>query len=410
VTKGRARHSETSKVTEHNHKLSVMQIILNLEMAGAQEVVRSLAEFLPANGCTVTVCGFEDGPMRAEIEKLGVQVAILGRPRHSVVYLPLFVKELLRIRRELAGLVKAHQVDVVQTHILQVLDFLVLTLRHGTGLRLVLWTMQDVEFLPKRQPWKKEWLRGTKRLGYRLLYRLLASQVDGFIAVSDEVRRSIVNQVGPVDGKIFTMCNAVNVKAFEHPGDKAGLCRQLGLADQARLIATVGRLTEQKGHAHLIEAARSVVAAWPDAHFLFIGDGELRDALRQQAEAAGLAHHIHFLGVRKDIPALLAAADLFVLPSLWEGLSLALLEAMAAARPIVATAVSGTTQAMIPAQTGLVVPPRDSRALAEAIMQLLSDAARAQAMGQAARQHVAMYYSAQKQARDYAALYRHLLG
>jgi glycosyltransferase involved in cell wall biosynthesis len=396
-------------VTDQDDKLSVMQVILNLEMAGAQEVVRSLAEFLPANGCTVTVCGFGDGPMRAEIEKLGVKVAVLSRPRYSVVNLPRFLGELRRIRRELAGLIKAYHVDVVQTHILQVLDFLVLTLRYGTGLRLVLWTIQDVEFLPKRQPWKREWLRGVKRLGYRLLYRLLASQVDGFIAVSDEVRQSIIRQVGPVQHKIFTICNAVNVKSFERPGDKSALCQQLGLPAQARLVATVGRLTEQKGHAYLIEAARSVVAAWPDVHFLFIGDGELREPLRGQAEAAGVAHNIHLLGVRKDIPTLLAAADMFVLPSLWEGLSLALLEAMAAAKPIVVTAVSGTTQAMIPGETGLVVPPRDSQALAEAIAQLLSDPARARAMGQAARQHVAAHYGAQKQAREYADLYRRLL-
>ena len=388
-----------------NHKLNVMQVILDLELAGAQKVVRTLAEYLQANGCTVTVCAFLDGPMRSEIEKLGIRVETLRRPRYSVVFLPMFLVEMLRIRRELAQLIETHHVDVVQTHILQVLDFLILTLRYDTRLRVVLWTMQNIEFLPK----EKHWLLRPKRFVYRLLYRLLASQVDGFIAVSDEVRESIIRQIGSVQNKIFTICNAVDLKPFERSGNKAALCDQLGLEAHSSLVATVGRLTEQKGHYYLIEAAATVVSSYPDTHFLFIGDGELKDELQQQAQETGLSKNIHFLGIRDDVPDLLAAVDLFVLPSLWEGLSVALLEAMAAGKPIVATAVSGTIQAMIHGKTGLVVPPRDSWALAEASIQLLSDPIQAQALGQAARQHVTLNFSAQKQADEHLALYRRLL-
>jgi len=393
----------------YDDKLNVMQVILNLERAGAQEVVRTLAEYLQANGCTVTVCAFGDGPMRAEIERLGIRVELLRRPRYSVVFLPMFLAEMLRIRRELARLIETCHVDIVQTHVLQVLDFLILTLRHSTRLRVVLWTMQNVEFLPEWMPDQERWWQGLKRSGYRLLYRLLASQVDGFIAVSDEVRQAIIRQIGPIQDKIFTVCNAVDSKSFERPGDKTALCDQLGLAPHSRLVVTVGRLTEQKGHCYLIDAATSVVSLHPDTHFLFIGDGELRGELQRQAQQAGLSENVHFLGIRKDVPDLLAAADLFVLPSLWEGLSVALLEAMAAGKPIVATAVSGTTQAMTHGETGLIVPSCDSRALADAINQLLSDPAQAQALGQAAKQHVVANYSAQKQAHEHLALYRRLL-
>jgi glycosyltransferase involved in cell wall biosynthesis len=394
-------------MTNHSDKLNVMQLILNLERAGAQEVVRTLAEYLQNNGCTVTICTFQDGPVRFEIEKLGVKVEVLNRPRYSIMFLPMFLAEMRRIRQELARLIETYQIDVAQTHILEALDFLVLSLRHDTNLRVVLWTMQNAEFLPTH----KHWLLRPKRLVYRLLYRLLASRVDGFIAVSDEVRESIVKQIGPIQDKVFTTCNAVNLKPFERPGDKTALCRQLGLKAEARshLIATVGRLTEQKGHCYLIDAATTVVSAYPDAHFLFIGDGESKDELQQQVQQARLSANVHFLGIRDDVPDLLAAVDLFVLPSLWEGLSVALLEAMAAGKPIVATAVSGTVQAMTHGQTGLVVPPRDSQALANAIVQLLSKPAQAQAMGRAAKQHVTINYSAQKQANEHLALYRQLL-
>jgi len=396
-------------MTRNNDRLSVMQIILTLEMAGAQEVVRTLAEQLQANGCNVVVCSFHDGPMRAEIEKLGIKVEILSRPRYKIIFLPMFMIEMLRIRRDLARLIATYQVDVAQTHILQVLDFLVLTLRFDTNLRVVLWTMQNVEFLPEWMPNQKYWFQKIRRWVYLLLYRLLARWVDGFIAVSDEVRQSIIMQVGPIQDEVFTICNAVDLKLFEKTGDKAALCEQLGIEAHSNLVAVVGRLTEQKGHCYLIDAASDIVSACPNTHFLFIGDGELRDQLQGQAKQAGVSKNIHFLGVRKDVPELLADADLFVLSSLWEGLSVALLEAMAAGKPIVASSISGTIQAVTHNQTGLLVPPRDSRALAEATVQLLSDPAKAWEMGQAAKQYVEENFSAKKQVDEHLALYHQLL-
>jgi glycosyltransferase involved in cell wall biosynthesis len=387
-----------------------MQAILTLERAGAQEVVRTLAEYLEAEGYSVTVCAFQNGPMGEEIEKLGVPVEILDRPRYRVVLLPWFLLEMLRLRRQLARLIDRYQIDLIQTHVLNVLGFLVVSLRRTSRLQAVLWTMHNVEFLPKQTPREGKWLHRLKRRGYRLLYRWLSSYVDGFIAVSEEVRQSIIEQVGSVDDKIFTIPNGVDVGRFERPGDRRALCDELGIPIDAHLIATVGRLTEQKGFCNLVDAAKPVVSAFPGTHFLFIGQGELREALMQQAESIGVGDNVHFMGVRRDVPDLLAAVDLFVLPSLWEGLSVALLEAMAAAKPIVATAVSGTVQAMIPGKTGLVVPAGDSQALADAIIQLLSDPVQARSMGQAAREHVANNFGAQKQVAEHLALYHRLLG
>lgn len=389
--------------------LSVMQAILSLERAGAQQVVKTLSEHLRKRDCDVIVCAFQDGPMRAEIEQLGIPVFVLDRPRYSVALLPLFIAELLRIRRQMAHLIKTYHVDIIQTHILQVLDFLALSLRGTANLRAVLWTMQDVEFLPKRMPHGGHWFQRLKRRGYLWLYRLLASRVDGFIAVSDQVREAIIRQVGPVQTKIHTICNAVDTKRFDRRGDRETLCRQLGIDGNASLVATVGRLTEQKGHRYLIDAASAVANSLPSTHFLLIGRGELENALRRQATETKAAGNIHFLGVRDDVPDLLAAVDLFVLPSLWEGLSVALLEAMAAGKPIVATQVSGTTQVIAPGVTGLIVPPRDSNALAAAITAVLSKPEQAQAMGQAAKQHVEANFGAQSQADAHLALYRSFL-
>jgi glycosyltransferase involved in cell wall biosynthesis len=365
--------------------------------------------YLKEAGCNVTVCAFEDGPLRAELQELGVPVELLTRPRHSVVLFPLFLLEMLRIRRELARLMDAYSVDVLQTHMLQVLDFLTPGLRRIAGVDVVLWTIHSVEFLPARLLHEPHWLHRLKRAGYRLCYRLLSGGADGFIAVSDGVRYALLSQVSPEPDRVFTIRNGVDLGRFARSGDKKALCSDLGLPASSTLVVTVGRLVEPKGHRYLIDSAGPVLSRFPEVHFLLIGDGELRAELEGKAARLGLSGHVHFLGSRNEVAGLLAAADLFVLPSLWEGLPVALLEAMAAAKPVVATAVAGTDEAVITGQTGLVVPPADSQALAEAISQLLSQPAQAQAMGQAARQYVESNFDAEKSAAEHVGLYRHLL-
>jgi glycosyltransferase involved in cell wall biosynthesis len=384
-----------------------MHIVLNLRRAGAQEVVRTLSEYLATtDNCVPVVCTFVDGPIRCDLETLGIKVELLGgHRRHKIVALPWFIAELLEMRRKLAQLVREYEIDIVQTHLLEMLDFMVLTLRFGTNLRVIFWTIHNVHFLPLGD----HWLPRLKRFVYRWIYRLAANEVSGFIAVSDEVRESMIRQVGPVQHKIITIPNGVDVRRFECSVDGSSLRQQLAIEPDARLITTVGRLTTQKGFGYLITAAAEVVPCCPNVHFLIIGDGELKGKLQAQTQSLDVSDHIHFLGIRDDVPAVLAASELFVLPSLWEGLSIALLEAMASGKPIVATAVSGTTQVMVPGETGLIVPPGDSRALADAIQQLLADPMHADALGQTAKRHVATHFSAKKQADEHLAIYHRFL-
>jgi hypothetical protein len=166
----------------HSTKLNVLQIILDLDRAGAQEVVRTLSKYLQTGDCTVTVCTFRDGPLRDEIENLGIKVAILKHLRYSIMIFPMWLAELWRIRRELVHLIKTNDIDIVQTHLLDKLDFLVLTLRYKTNLRVVLWTVHNAKVLGTK-------MHRLKKFARRLLYRWTASNVDGIIAVSDEVRK-----------------------------------------------------------------------------------------------------------------------------------------------------------------------------------------------------------------------------
>jgi glycosyltransferase involved in cell wall biosynthesis len=388
-----------------NGQLKVMHLISNLDIGGAQEVVRTLAAYLAEAGCEPVVCTFKDGPLRQEIEQLGIPVEVVPARRYSVVAFPKFVKDMLRLRRILLDLVQKHHVHVVQTHLLRVLDFLVLTLRDKTNTPLIFWTAHNTnEELQEHQLPRFKWLLKPKRLGYRLLYRLTARSVNGFIAVADGVKTELLKTIGPIEDKITVICNGVDVKRYQRAVDRVAIRRKLGLPEQAHLIAVVGTLKRQKGHSYLIEAASSLVSEYLELHILFIGDGDLSEELQAQTRAAGLDQHIHFLGSRYDVPDLLAASDYFVLPSLWEGLPMALIEAMASGLPIVATDVSGTRQVLTHGETGFVVPPGDAQRLKEAIHYLLSDPPQARALGAAAQRRIEDF-SAQKQAQEHIALY-----
>lgn len=150
---------------------------------------------------------------------------------------------------------------------------------------------------------------------------------------------------------------------------------ELGIKADAPVITTIGRLNAQKGHATLIAAAPDVVRHFPDARFLIAGDGDLLDALRAQANALGIAASITFAGHRTDVPALLAATDVFCISSNYEGTPLVLFEAMAAGKAIVSTAVDGCREVLAESETGLLVPPGDPSALGLALKRALGDSA-----------------------------------
>jgi glycosyltransferase involved in cell wall biosynthesis len=411
-----------------NNHLRVMQVIDNLRIGGAQEVVRTLAENLTEAGCPTVVCAFKDGPLRKEIERLGIPVEILPERCYSILALPLYVMEMFRLRQALAGLVKKYHINVIQTHLLRSLDFLVLSLRLPDFLKrnpgvlleptpLVFWTFQNAYFtLREDHLARNKWLLHPKRWTYRLLYRLAARWVNGFIAVSDEVKAAILAELGSestdsVRDKISVICNSVDFRRYQPASGKSrgeirsAIRRQLGLAENACLAVVVATFKEQKGHRYLIEGAPGAVLQFPDLHILLVGDGDLREKLLAQANASGLNGHLRFLGYRSDIPDLLAASDLFILPSLWEGLSMALVEAMASGLPVIATEVSGTKQVMVSGETGLLIPPGDARRLKEAMIQLLSDPARARAMGEAGQKRVEKFFGSKKQAEDHLSLF-----
>jgi glycosyltransferase involved in cell wall biosynthesis len=183
----------------------------------------------------------------------------------------------------------------------------------------------------------------------------------------------------------------------------------LGIPTGARTLLFVGRLDPQKGPFLLLMSVKDLLPIYPELHVLFVGDGALRDELKAWVQRAGLESRIHFAGRRSDVPSLLRAADLFVLPSAWEGLPNVLLEAMAAGTPVIATAVEGVSDLLVDHETGLVVPSNSPRDLAGAITVLLASPLQSRKMAEAAQHVAAEQFKWQDVVAQYEQLYDKLL-
>jgi glycosyltransferase involved in cell wall biosynthesis len=236
------------------------------------------------------------------------------------------------------------------------------------------------------------------------LQRLISTCVDRYIAVSAEVARGLRENFGIADGQIEVVHNAIPIARFDRSAPQ-GLRAALTRGAERPIVLTPARLHPQKGHDVLLDAIRGV----PEATFVLAGDGPLRGPLEARARALGIADRVVFLGERDDVPDLLAAADLFVLPSLWEGLPLSLLEAMAAEKPVIATAIGGTDEAVSDGRTGLLVPPSDPVALAEAIRRLLRDPDLARQLAHAGKARVQREFAEGPMVARISGIYEELL-
>ena len=236
-----------------------------------------------------------------------------------------------------------------------------------------------------------------------LQLRLLSRRVDRYLAVSAAIAAELSGGYGWPPEKIEVVYNAVETDRFGGPA-LPGLRSELDAAD-APLVLTAARLSDQKGLPNLLEAA----ARLPGAVFALAGDGPEEAPLRRLAERLGVADRVRFLGRRDDIPSLLAACDVFALPSLYEGSSLAVLEAMAAGRAVVSSAIPGTDELIEDGHSGLLVPPGDSEALAEALARVLEDSGLRSSLAAAGRERAEREFGSVPAARRVAAIYEKVL-
>jgi len=239
--------------------------------------------------------------------------------------------------------------------------------------------------------------------------RALAHLSDRLIAVGERQRDEIAGYGIGSRRKLVAVPLGLELEPFLEAAPRGALRGALGIADETPLVGIVARLVPVKAHATFLQAAALLSNERPDVRFAIVGDGECRAALEAEARALGLDGVVHFLGWRRDLPAVYADLDVVCLASLNEGSPVALIEAMAAARPVVATAVGGVPEVVRDGISGLLVPPRDPQALAAAVGEVLARPDRARLLGLAARDAVYPKYGVQRLIRDVEALYLDLL-
>jgi glycosyltransferase involved in cell wall biosynthesis len=234
----------------------------------------------------------------------------------------------------------------------------------------------------------------TRNVDYSLLQRWLVratmSLADAVIINSSYIRPFAIDEEGARPERIFFIPNGVRVEDYTNPIDQAFLRADMGLSPKGKLLGTIGRLTWQKGFDVLLHALSLMQRE--DFDLLIFGVGEEEARLRRLATKLSLQERVHFAGYRNNMPALLGAVDLYVHPARFEGMPNAVVEAMAAARPIVASSVDGNRELVEHGKHGWLVPPDDSEALAKAIQEALSNPDEAQRRGAAARQRVATHF------------------
>ncbi len=251
---------------------------------------------------------------------------------------------------------------------------------------------------PRAYTWKG-------RLALRLAYR----SVHCMLVDSETNRRRALAQYPIASERLLVVPHGIRLEDFPGEDMRASVAEEFGLKVHAPIVGTVGRLSVQKATEDLIEAAALVQHHVPEVQFLIVGEGERRAALERLVRERGLGSTVRFAGYREDVPRLLGAMDIFVLPSLYEGMPFAILEAMAAARPVVATRVDAVPEVVVDGETGLLVPPRDPPRLAEALLHLLAHPDRAREMGRRGRERVRVHFSRERMLETITGLYRALL-
>jgi glycosyltransferase involved in cell wall biosynthesis len=364
--------------------MKALFICQNLNVGGAEELILGASIALPAHGVETGVVALtRRGPIADEIAAAGVPVQLVaGQPglRDPGAFL------------RLVRLLQRERPNVVHTFLITASIYGRLA-AFAAGVPLVLAAEQNI------------YARKPRR--HALFERLLATRTYCIVACCDVVGRFYQQQVGVKADKIRTVYNAVRFVERPTPAEAIAARAALELPADAVVLGTLGRLTEQKGQSVLLHAVAELARQHPNVVLFLAGAGPLRADLESEAALLGIADRVRFLGLRRDRNTLYAAMDMFVLPSHWEGLSLALVEAMGAGRPVVATAVGGNPEVVADGTTGLLVPPGDSGTLARAIGSLIGDPATRAALGQAAAAEARARFSIDEHAAQLAALYRH---
>jgi glycosyltransferase involved in cell wall biosynthesis len=370
-------------MTAESKKDTILFLSTSSGPGGAERVISTLSAALNTQHRRVIIGLFRPGWLQTECQRLGVETTIL--PLSGLFHLGWFLECIRLIRREKVSLIHAHEFSAVV---------------YGWIVSLI----ARIPFVGTIHGKNYFWEKARRRLAYRLIAR-----TGTLVAVSEDLKRFIAEKAGIPGRRLRVIYNGIMPGA---PVDEVEIerCRsELGIRSGDTVLGAVGSLYPVKGHRFLLDAMPLVLQRFPDTVLIMAGRGELDVSLKEQAKRLGIEEKVRFLGMREDVPRLLGLMDVFVLPSLSEGLSMALLEAMAAGKPVVATRVGGNPELVEEGKTGLLVRGQDADDLAASLIGMLGKPTTMRQFGQAGAERVKGQFIFHHMVQRYSNCYSELL-
>ena len=359
--------------------------------AGAEVQLLSLMRYLarlPGFECSVIL--FNEGRLAEELRKLPVSLTVISEQTFSP----------MGIAYRLAKALRKIRPDVVHTH--KYKDSFIGTLvARSLGIPYV---VRTVHGLP--EPFMG--LRNAKMVAYTAADRLMTGWfVDRVVAVSSDIEKVLIGMYG--SNRVSCIHNGIDLEAVRVTTSREAFRRKWQIPEDAVVIGTVGRLVPVKGHAILLDATRILQASIGNVALVLVGDGPLRKDLEANAKRLGLEKSVIFAGQQDQSYDFMNMMDVFVLPSLHEGIPMVVLEALALQRPVVATRVGGIPEVIEHGQTGFLAEPSDASSLARLLQRLVEDLPMAVSIGKAGRTRVEEKFTARTMAGKTAELYEQVL-
>jgi len=365
--------------------MNILYVIWSLKTGGAERCVVNLAKGLDKTKYNPIVCCLNaKGELAQELEKEGILVIALnkrGKFDFSVV-------------RKLVEIMQVNHIQVAHTHLWGA-NFWGRLAAKKAGVPVVIAHEHGIE----------QW-RGRF---HSYLDKVLYKNTDRVVFVSEASRNLFLSMVKVGPEKCRVVYNGVDVARSQVTGHRSQVRKSLGLKDDDFIITSIGRLVKEKGHEYSLGALKLVLEKRPNTKALIVGDGQRMEELRSLKEKLGLNGSVNFLGKRDDIQDILSATDIFVLASTKEAMPLSILEAMASAKTVIATDVGGNRELVVNEKTGLLVPAKNSRALAEAILRVMDNLELAEQMAANGQKQVRESFSTDRWIKNIESLYREVL-
>ena len=367
--------------------MKILQLISSCGFFGAERVVFELASELKKANHHVTIGAFRNESCQwFDLTKKASEYSLdshgfdcRGRLDFTTI-------------RAIADYTEDHAIDIVHSHGYKADIYALLShFRHGRPLVAT----------------AHNWINTNIKMSlYALADKVILKRFNSVVTVSKTVEQLLLRS-GFKRSQICLIENGVDIEKFHRRNSNN--TSEIPLNGKQTVIGTIGRLVKEKGHAYLLDAAPSILAKHKNCRFIFVGDGPLEESLQRQADRNAIGDKVLFLGNRDDIPELLSQMDIFVLPSLVESQPMALLEAMAAQKPIVATDVGDVSMILQNGHSGRVVPAGDSSSIAEGVLSYLHNHDEAVRYGLNAYRHATEQYSSARMAVEYIKIYDRLI-